>query len=89
MFSSLMFLFKFLIQISLFERKILRLNIYDILIPTRDLLEIIFECTSFYISHFLFQLLFDFLAFKNDISYWKNRESMVGLSTRVGKSIVH
>ncbi|KAL4235053.1 Cleft lip and palate associated transmembrane protein 1 [Mactra antiquata] len=28
-------------------------------------------------------LLFDFLAFKNDINYWKNRDTMVGLSTRV------
>lgn len=36
-------------------------------------------------SDILFQLLFDFLAFKNDVSYWKNRENMVGLSTRVGK----
>ena len=30
-----------------------------------------------------FQLLFDFLAFKNDITFWKARDSMVGLSTRV------
>ncbi|XP_048259970.1 cleft lip and palate transmembrane protein 1-like protein [Haliotis rufescens] len=30
-----------------------------------------------------FHLLFDFLAFKNDISYWKKRDTMVGLSTRV------
>ncbi|XP_060084173.1 lipid scramblase CLPTM1L-like [Ylistrum balloti] len=29
-----------------------------------------------------FHLLFDFLAFKNDISYWKGRRSMVGLSSR-------
>ena len=34
-------------------------------------------------SKFCFQLLFDFLAFKNDISFWKSRDSMVGLSTRV------
>ncbi|KAL9975359.1 hypothetical protein ACROYT_G012514 [Oculina patagonica] len=27
-------------------------------------------------------LLFDFLAFKNDINYWKSRNSMVGLSIR-------
>lgn len=27
-------------------------------------------------------LLFDFLAFKNDINYWKRRDSMVGLSMR-------
>lgn len=27
-------------------------------------------------------LLFDFLAFKNDINYWKHRDSMVGLSMR-------
>merc|ERR1712020_635969 len=26
-------------------------------------------------------LLFDFLAFKNDISFWRNRQSMEGLST--------
>jgi hypothetical protein len=31
------------------------------------------------------QLLFDFLAFKNDIMYWKKRSSMVGLSTRAGE----
>ena len=29
-----------------------------------------------------FQLLFDFLAFKNDISYWRERDTMIGLSTR-------
>jgi len=29
-------------------------------------------------------ILFDFLAFKNDISYWKKRKTMVGLSTRAG-----
>ena len=29
--------------------------------------------------------MFDFLAFKNDIMYWKKRSSMVGLSTRAGK----
>ncbi|CAG2232785.1 unnamed protein product [Mytilus edulis] len=29
-----------------------------------------------------FHLLFDFLAFKNDISYWRQRKTMVGLSTR-------
>merc|ERR1711976_1156979 len=27
-------------------------------------------------------LLFDFLAFKNDISFWRNRKTMEGLSTR-------
>ena len=32
----------------------------------------------------LLQLLFDFLAFKNDINYWKRRDSMVGLSMRTG-----
>ena len=31
------------------------------------------------------QLLFDFLAFKNDIYFWKNKKSMEGLSFRVGK----
>jgi hypothetical protein len=30
----------------------------------------------------LFHLLFDFLAFKNEISFWRGRRSMVGLSTR-------
>ena len=33
----------------------------------------------------LLQLLFDFLAFKNDINYWKSRNSMVGLSMRTGE----
>lgn len=35
--------------------------------------------------YYNFQLLFDFLAFKNDISYWRERKTMVGLSTRAGK----
>ncbi|XP_028409930.1 cleft lip and palate transmembrane protein 1-like protein [Dendronephthya gigantea] len=30
----------------------------------------------------VFHLLFDFLAFKNDIIYWRKRSTMVGLSTR-------
>ncbi|XP_072024714.1 lipid scramblase CLPTM1L-like [Amphiura filiformis] len=30
----------------------------------------------------MFHILFDFLAFKNDISYWKKRDTMVGLSIR-------
>ena len=33
------------------------------------------------------QLLFDFLAFKNDISFWRGRRSMVGLSTRTSEHI--
>jgi hypothetical protein len=28
--------------------------------------------------------LFDFLAFKNDINYWRHRKTMVGLSFRTG-----
>ncbi|NWR47027.1 CLP1L protein, partial [Regulus satrapa] len=28
------------------------------------------------------QLLFDFLAFKNDISFWKKKRSMIGMSTK-------
>lgn len=30
------------------------------------------------------QLLFDFLAFKNDISFWKKKKSMIGMSTKAG-----
>lgn len=37
---------------------------------------------------YLLQLLFDFLAFKNDISYWRNRDSMVGLSTKTGQTYI-
>ena len=29
-----------------------------------------------------FHILFDALAFKNDVSYWRNRETMAGLSIR-------
>lgn len=29
------------------------------------------------------QILFDFLAFKNDISFWRSRKSMAGLSSRL------
>lgn len=34
----------------------------------------------------IFQLLFDFLAFKNDISFWKKKKSMIGMSTKAGSS---
>ena len=30
-------------------------------------------------------MLFDVLAFKNDVSFWKNKKSMEGMSTRTGK----
>ena len=30
----------------------------------------------------LAQLLFDFLAFKNDIEFWRRRDSFAGLSTK-------
>ena len=48
----------------------------------------IFADTNFYFLALTFvvaavHLLFDFLAFKNDISYWRERRSMEGLSTRV------
>lgn len=32
------------------------------------------------------QLLFDFLAFKNDISFWKKKKSMIGMSTKAGRN---
>ncbi|ESN92969.1 hypothetical protein HELRODRAFT_108202 [Helobdella robusta] len=35
---------------------------------------------TFFVS--AFHLLFDFLAFKNDINFWRNRKDMVGLSSR-------
>lgn len=34
---------------------------------------------------FPLQLLFDFLAFKNDISFWKKKKSMIGMSTKAGR----
>ncbi|XP_074644746.1 lipid scramblase CLPTM1L-like [Tubulanus polymorphus] len=48
----------------------------------------IFADTNIYLLLLTFlvsacHLLFDFLAFKNDINFWRNRDSMVGLSTRV------
>lgn len=47
----------------------------------------IFADNSFYILMMTFvvaafHLLFDFLAFKNEIIYWRNRDTMVGLSTK-------
>ena len=36
--------------------------------------------TTFFVT--LLHTIFDFLAFKNDISFWKNRKSVEGLSTR-------
>lgn len=39
----------------------------------------------FFIPSAMFsQLLFDFLAFKNDISFWKQKKSMVGMSSKAG-----
>lgn len=29
-------------------------------------------------------MLFDVLAFKNDVSFWKGKKSMAGMSTRTG-----
>ena len=40
-----------------------------------------FLTLTFFVA--IFHLLFDFLAFKNDISFWKKRKNMAGLSTRV------
>ena len=40
-----------------------------------------FLTLTFFVT--IFHLLFDFLAFKNDISFWKNRKNTAGLSTRV------
>lgn len=31
---------------------------------------------------FDFQLLFDFLAFKNDVLFWRKKKNMIGLSSR-------
>uniref|UniRef100_A0A8D3E0I7 Lipid scramblase CLPTM1L n=1 Tax=Scophthalmus maximus TaxID=52904 RepID=A0A8D3E0I7_SCOMX len=41
--------------------------------------------SSYHILYFclyMLQLLFDFLAFKNDISFWKQKKSMVGMSSK-------
>ncbi|CAM1298503.1 CLPTM1L (predicted), partial [Pycnogonum litorale] len=48
----------------------------------------IFADTNFYFLMLTFfvaalHILFDFLAFKNEISFWRNKKTMVGLSTRV------
>ncbi|KAG1673885.1 Cleft lip and palate transmembrane protein 1-like protein [Nymphon striatum] len=48
----------------------------------------IFVDTNFYLLMLTFivaalHMLFDFLAFKNDISFWRSKKSMVGLSMRV------
>ncbi|KAK2708232.1 hypothetical protein QYM36_013984 [Artemia franciscana] len=41
---------------------------------------IYFLCLTFFVAGF--HILFDILAFKNDISFWRHKKSMVGLSTR-------
>ena len=47
----------------------------------------IFTETNFYILAFtimvtVLHLIFDFLAFKNDINFWRKRDTVVGLSSR-------
>uniref|UniRef100_A0A3B4BDF0 Lipid scramblase CLPTM1L n=1 Tax=Periophthalmus magnuspinnatus TaxID=409849 RepID=A0A3B4BDF0_9GOBI len=42
-----------------------------------------FLALTFFVA--AFHLLFDFLAFKNDISFWKQKKSMVGMSSKVWK----
>uniref|UniRef100_A0A7N5KAY4 Lipid scramblase CLPTM1L n=1 Tax=Ailuropoda melanoleuca TaxID=9646 RepID=A0A7N5KAY4_AILME len=39
-----------------------------------------FLALTFFVA--AFHLLFDFLAFKNDISFWKRKKSMIGMSTK-------
>ncbi|XP_069075739.1 lipid scramblase CLPTM1L [Pleurodeles waltl] len=39
-----------------------------------------FLALTFFVA--TFHLLFDFLAFKNDISFWKKKKNMVGMSTK-------
>uniref|UniRef100_A0A673SWM7 Lipid scramblase CLPTM1L n=1 Tax=Suricata suricatta TaxID=37032 RepID=A0A673SWM7_SURSU len=42
-----------------------------------------FLALTFFVA--AFHLLFDFLAFKNDISFWKKKKSMMGMSTKLWK----
>ncbi|XP_016402763.1 cleft lip and palate transmembrane protein 1-like protein, partial [Sinocyclocheilus rhinocerous] len=42
-----------------------------------------FLALTFFVA--AFHLLFDFLAFKNDISFWKHKKSMVGMSSKAGQ----
>uniref|UniRef100_A0A452V917 Lipid scramblase CLPTM1L n=1 Tax=Ursus maritimus TaxID=29073 RepID=A0A452V917_URSMA len=42
-----------------------------------------FLALTFFVA--AFHLLFDFLAFKNDISFWKKKKSMIGMSTKAGR----
>uniref|UniRef100_A0A8C3VIS9 Lipid scramblase CLPTM1L n=1 Tax=Catagonus wagneri TaxID=51154 RepID=A0A8C3VIS9_9CETA len=42
-----------------------------------------FLALTFFVA--AFHLLFDFLAFKNDISFWRRKKSMIGMSTKLWK----
>uniref|UniRef100_A0A4W3KJ81 Lipid scramblase CLPTM1L n=1 Tax=Callorhinchus milii TaxID=7868 RepID=A0A4W3KJ81_CALMI len=42
-----------------------------------------FLALTFFVA--AFHLLFDFLAFKNDISFWRRKNNMVGMSTKIWK----
>lgn len=69
------------------QQAIDQLHSYGFSEKDSDELKGIFVDTNFYFLMLTFavsafHLLFDFLAFKNDISYWRQRKTMVGLSTR-------
>jgi len=71
-----------------FEEALRNLQEFGFTIDDVDEIKGIFTDTNMYfltLTFFvtIFHLLFDFLAFKNDISFWKNRKNTAGLSTRV------
>eukprot|EP00112_Aurelia_sp_Birch-Aquarium-sp1_P001106 Seg1114.5 transcript_id=Seg1114.5/GoldUCD/mRNA.D3Y31 product="Cleft lip and palate transmembrane protein 1-like protein" protein_id=Seg1114.5/GoldUCD/D3Y31 len=70
------------------ENSILQMKQYGFTDKDINELKGIFSDTNLYFLALTFvisilHLLFDFLAFKNDISFWQNKKSMEGLSLRV------
>lgn len=74
--------------VGIVEESVLQMKQWGFNDKDTDDMKDIFHGTNFYLLALTvfvstFHLLFDFLAFKNDISFWRKKKDMVGVSTTV------